>query len=1346
MNVEAANEKELLLQKRSLTFLYGKNVPPLPLEEERKVFPHRHTNIISRALFYYLNPMLRVGYKRTLQPQDMYVLDERDSVDAMYDKFRNYLDVELDKARAKHIQKKREARAELGNTSTVDEDTDLEDFELPYIVIVKGLFHLFGWQYMWGSLLKVFTDLFYTLMPLVQKRLVNFVEESAYGFHPTLGKGVGYSIGVGLMVYFAGLCVNHFVYNSITVGAKCKAVLTKLLLEKSFRLDARGKHKFPVGKINSIMGTDLTRVDLAIGFFPIIFEFPFSIILCIILLLVNIGVSALAGISLFVVILLFTSYVVRVLYKMRVRANVYTDQRVNLVKELLKNFKMVKMYGWENSYFKQFVDTRQKEMTIVLRMQHIRNFLDALSFWLPIITSMVSFLVLYHLRNNRTVGDIFSSLTLFQELTGQFAMVTPSLSMATDMVVGFKRVAQLISCPDAPALEEFHDLLDDEKLALKLAHASFKWHTFEESATTEVVIVPESKTSSSKDASRTEFPGLHDLTLSISRGEFIVVTGAIGSGKSSLLSAISGFMPKTGGSVAKNGSLLLCGYPWVQNATVRENILFGQPFDQTKYDEIVRVCSLDTDFELFSAGDMTEVGERGITLSGGQKARINLARAVYSDRDIILLDDVLSAVDAKVGKHIMEQCILGYLKGKTRILATHQLSLINAADKVIFLNGNGSIDYGTLHEVRSRNSAFIRLMEFSHDPEEEQRPDEADEKKEDELKAEKEEDGKLMRDEERAVNSISKNVYSTYILSGSGKLGYLFPILILFACAVSTFSDLFTNNWLSFWQDKKFRKPPGFYQGIYILLGFSTLLLLTFYFALIVQFCNKAANQFNTSAFQNLLHAPMSFIDTTPMGRVLNRFTKDSDVLDNEIQSQFRMFIQEFSVVVGTLILCIIYLPWFAIAIPVMIVAYYLIANFYLASSREIKRLEAVKRSEVYSHFNEALSGLDTIKAHSSSERFMETNSRLIDQMNESYFTFVAVQRWLACNLDIMVSFMCLFICLLCSFRIFHIRGAYAGLLLTCVFNIVGMLSYMLRAMTEIENQMNSVERLKFYAVDLEQEAPFDIPERNPSPLWPQRGAICFSNVTMSYREGLPPAVRNLSLDVAGGEKIGVCGRTGAGKSSVMYSLFRLAEFDGRITIDDVDISKIGLHKLRTSLSIIPQDPVLFSGNIRSNLDPFQEHSDDNLWDALSKAGLVETDALDLVKHQTKSDRNLHKFHLARLVEDDGSNFSLGERQLLALARALVRGSKILVLDEATSSVDYETDAKVQKTITNEFADCTVLCIAHRLKTIVKYDRIMVLDKGEIVELGKPIELYQHDGIFRSMCEKSGITRADFDI
>lgn len=490
-------------------------------------------------------------------------------------------------------------------------------------------------------------------------------------------------------------------------------------------------------------------------------------------------------------------------------------------------------------------------------------------------------------------------------------------------------------------------------------------------------------------------------------------------------------------------------------------------------------------------------------------------------------------------------------------------------------------------------------------------------------------------------------------------------------------------------------------------------------------------------------------MDTNPLGRVLNRFTRDTDSLDNVIGEQFILFIFPLATIIGIIILCICYLPWFAIAVPFLIAAFTFFTSVYSATSREIKRIEAVQRSVVYNNFNETLHGMMTIKAYNSELMFVQKNDYLLNRMNEAYFLSIATQRWLCVHLDAIAAIFAVLISLLCVTNQFQISASSTGLLLNYVIQIVGLLSLTVRAMTQVETEMNSMERLHEYAFELPQEAPYQRIELRPPKEWPKTGYIQFNNVSLRYRPELPLVLKDLTFGIYPGEKVGICGRTGAGKSSIMSAIYRLNELEtGLITIDGVEIDQLGLRDLRSKLLIIPQDPVLFQGTIRRNLDPFQQFDDDVLWDSLSRSGLINVS--DLPKIRTHkgiehTGNNLEKFHLDQVVHDDGTNFSLGEKQLIALARSLVRNTKILILDEATSSVDYETDSKIQRTIASEFNKSTTLCIAHRLRTILNYDRILVMDEGRIVEKGVPWALFKQNGLFKSMCDKAHITAEDFE-
>lgn len=888
------------------------------------------------------------------------------------------------------------------------------------------------------------------------------------------------------------------------------------------------------------------------------------------------------------------------------------------------------------------------------------------------------------------------------------------------------------------------------------------------------------------------FKGLADINLSIPRGKFVIITGTIGTGKSSLLAAMAGMMHKTAGAVQVSGSFVSAGQPWVQNATVRENILFGLPYDKTWYDKVVSACSLIRDFDILPGGDATEVGERGITLSGGQKARINLARAVYTNRDIILLDDVLSAVDAHVGKFIMENCINGLLQDKTVVLATHQLALIeNYADQVIFLDGSGSVAVGSVPDLRATVPAFNELMTYNdHDENEREENLEkqeaiekvvpinatknedvigsklvrrvtthksvVDEEKEAIEQQARQNSGALIAKENKASDGISLDVFKDFIRHGSLGVGWLIIPWFILIVIIANFCQVFVNVWLSYWTANKFAgRSEGFYIGLFILFALLSAIFMFWFFLTLTVIVNRTAKNLHLTAVTSVLHAPMSFFDSSPIGRILNRFTHDTDSFDNEFSDQARLFLVSLTMCVSVFILVICFLPWMAIAIFGLGVIFIGISSYYRPSAREIKRLDSIGRSRVFALFGESIGGSSTIQAYSEAPRFIKDLEVQIDRMNSATFLSLANQRWLAVRLDVVGFCLTIIVTLLCVTHQFHINPSSVGVVVSSLLSIMPMMSLIVREMATTENNMNAVERIHEYAYDIDQEAAFYIPEASPRPSWPERGAIKFSDVSMAYRPELPPALKNFSADIQPGEKIGICGRTGAGKSTIMIALYRLVEIcGGKVEIDGVDISKIGLHDLRSHIAIIPQDPVLFQGTIRSNIDPFGNYSDEELLDAMRRSWLIEPGELERMKEleargidigaairDGEEIEGLPKFHLDRVVEDDGSNFSLGERQLLALATALVRQAPILVLDEATSNVDFATDQRIQSTIVEEFKSCTILCIAHRLRTIVNYDRILVMDRGNIAEFDSPKNLYyKEDGIFRSMCDNSGIT------
>lgn len=1350
------------LQKRLLSRFLLKEVPPIPSQDERAVYPEK-LNPVLWLFFWWLHPVMRTGYKRTLTVEDLFALNENVKVETLSVKFEQHLYGQLSEVDKREKDKNEEDRNEKQNDATVnssDNSKDVSSRSHSRYMVLWLLMSTFKYQYGLACLYMILANVAGACNPLLARKLIQFVQYKTYGDDVELGKGVGYAIGCSFMVLVVGILFNHSFMNSMITGCQGKGVLIKAILNKSFQLSQRAKIEYPTLKITLLMGTDVSRIEFALAWQPVLVAFPFSLGISIGILIYNIGPVSLVGVGMILVYLVVISFAVSRVYKFRIRANKFTDQRVGFVKEILSNLKAIKFYCWEDAYHKSITESRNSEMEFILKMQLVRSIIVGTSVCMTLLASMTSFLALYGTSGStKDPASLFSSISLFNNLASQIIVLPAALLSGSDAIIGIKRLGDYFAAEEDRESESEKSEVEgaqDQKsgFAISFKNVTFKWNGRNDlekkvsGSSTSSDLSQKTETSSVTSKSAI-VDGLKNINLQIQPGAFVVVTGRIGSGKSALLNSIAGFIKPVSGQVSVNGSILLCEHHWIQNTTVRDNILFGHEFDEKRYNETLFACSLESDLEILPAGDQTEIGERGITLSGGQKARISLARAVYANKDITLLDDVLSAVDARVAKHIMDNCVLGLLKDKTRILATHQISLINDSDLVVFLNGDGTIDKGRLEELKERNLEFRSLMSLGTHAKKEDEKSKGKEELEKSTKKDvgpgKESDGKITKNERRAVNSIGFQVYKRYIRAGLGKFPpYSIAVVLLVSEVLAHFCEIFTNVWLSFWADYKFpERSNEFYIGLYIMFTFLAYFFLIFAFLNLAYLTNTSSEVLNLRAAHRVLHMPMSLMDITPMGRILNRFTKDTDVLDNEIGNEVRVLMYFIGSITGILILCVIYLPYFAIAIPFLGFMFVAIGNFYQASAREIKRLEAVQRSFVYNNFNEILSGMMTIKAYNAEERFKKRNDLYINNTNEASYLTVANQRWLLIHLDAVASLFALIIGLLCVFRVFHISAASTGLLLSYVLLIAGLLSVLIRTLTSVENQMNSVERLCEYGFDLDQEAAYVRSDTKPDPAWPRNGGISFENVSLSYRPELPMVLSNVLFDIKPNEKVGICGRTGAGKSSIITALYRIVELQsGSIKIDDVDIEHLGLKDLRSMLSIIPQDPVLFKGTIRKNLDPFGDFSDEELWTCLAKAGLVELSDIDKDRRQSA---DLPKFHLDSEVEENGVNFSLGERQLLAFTRALVRHTKILILDEATSSVDYQTDNKIQETIANHFRNCTVLCIAHRLKTILGYDRIIVMERGEVAEFGTPRELFQiGGGIFAQMCAKSNITEADF--
>jgi len=835
-------------------------------------------------------------------------------------------------------------------------------------------------------------------------------------------------------------------------------------------------------------------------------------------------------------------------------------------------------------------------------------------------------------------------------------------------------------------------------------------------------------------------PTLQNITFSVQDETLLAVVGIVGSGKSSLVSALLGDMEKLSGQVRVSGTVAFVPQQsWVMNTTLRENVTFGLPFDQEFYSKVIEACALLPDIEVLPAGDQTEIGEKGINLSGGQKQRVSLARAVYSRADVYLFDDPLSAVDAHVGKHIFDKVIgpAGLLKGAARILVTHAIHVLPKCDRILVLKEGRISEMGSYPDLVGRGAEFSRLItEFSSAlsrqesaPQEEKKEEEKKKREESKSGGDDDDDdagatkGGIMTKEIAEVGKVHFSVYRLYFgAMGAGPVAALLLLLVL-----GSLASVGTNVWLSYWSSQNSNDNIGLYLGVYSAFGlvFAVVVVAQAVFAYVV--CAvRAASRLHDDMLATVLRVPMSFFDTTPLGRILNRFSKDQNTVDETLP---RVSYDYFSTLFDAIgIICVVSFTtlYFLIAIIPLGALYLLIQNYYLSTSRELKRLDSVTRSPIYAHFSETLNGISTIRAYTQKARFLTENEGRINDNQKAYYPSVASNRWLATRLEFVGSMVVFLAAFFAVIEFGNTDSALVGLSVTYALSVTGTLNWLVRMSCDMEANIVAVERMKEYS-SLKTEAPAIVPESRPPPSWPSKGEIEFNNYSTRYREGLDLVLREIKSTVRPSEKIGVVGRTGAGKSSLTLGLFRLIEpADGEIIIDGVNIATIGLHDLRSHLTIIPQDPVLFAGPLRENLDPFNEVSDDRIWAALESAHLKET----VSKLEGKLDYK---------VVQGGENLSVGQRQLVCLARALVRKTKVLVLDEATAAVDVETDDIIQKTIREEFRECTIITIAHRINTIMDSDRILVLDKGRVAEFDTPQVLLANKGsIFYSLAKQSG--------
>ncbi|KAI2666162.1 Multidrug resistance-associated protein 1 [Labeo rohita] len=1242
--------------------VYVKN--PCPVED---------ASFLSKILFWWYGRLVVKGYRSPLKAEDLWSLREEDTSEKII--------CDLEKEWAKQWAKMQQQENALNGAQPLGHKLSeqkqllrkLHKEQSSGFCLLRTLAKNFGPYFLTGTLCLVIQDAFMFSIPQVLSLLLGFVRDE----DAPLWKGYFFAFLMFLLSCLQSLFNHQYMYTCFTVGMRVKTAVMGLVYRKSLVINSAARRTCTVGEIVNLVSADTQKLMDFVVYFN-----------------ARLGPSALAGIATVILIFPLNGFIAKMRSKLQEVQMKYMDGRIKLMNEILSGIKILKFYAWENAFRERVLGYREKELNALKKSQILYS-ISIASFNSSTFLIAFAMFGVYVLIDEKHVLDaqkVFVSMALINILKAPLSQLPFAMSTTMQAVVSLKRLGKFL-CQDELKLESVERVLYHPDVdGVVIDNGTFSW---------------------SKDNT----PCLRRINVRVQRGSLVAVVGHVGSGKSSLLSAMLGEMEKKSGHVTVSGSVAYVPQQaWIQNATLRDNILFGRERKDSWYQRVLEACALLPDLEILPARDTTEIGEKGLNLSGGQKQRVSLARAVYRKADIYLLDDPLSAVDAHVGQHIFEKVIgpNGVLKNKTRILVTHGLSFLPQADLILVIEDGEITEMGSYAELLSRKNAFadfvkafsvserkesathrgtrksvsrLSMTDFSIDLSQEQlisgdmggasiQTMEAISDAEQEQ--DQEEVGRLTQADKAHTGRVKLEMYVEYFRT----IGLAFIIPIIFLYAFQQGASLAYNYWLSLWADDPVvngtQVDTDLKLGVFGALGFAQGIAIFGTTVAISLGGIIASRHLHLDLLNNILHSPMSFFESTPSGNLLNRFSKEIDAIDCMIPDGLKMMLGYVFKLLEVCIIVLMATPFAGVIILPLTLLYAFVQSFYVATSCQLRRLESVSRSPIYTHFNETVQGVGVIRA------------------------FGEQSRWLAVNLEFLGNLLVLAAAILSVMGRATLSPGIVGLAVSHSLQVTGILSWIVRAWTDVENNIVSVERVKEYA-ETTKEAPWTI-EDSPLPSdWPRSGSIGFQEYGLQYRRGLDWALKEISLSVNEREKVGIVGRTGAGKSSLALGIFRILEAaKGRIFIDGINIAEIGLHELRSRITIIPQDPVLFSGSLRMNLDPFDGYTDEEVWRALELAHL--------------------------------KNFVSGLPDKLNHEK-----TKILVLDEATAAVDLETDNLIQSTIRTQFEDCTVLTIAHRLNTIMDYTRVIVMDRGHITEMDSPCNLISQRGQFYRMCREAGL-------
>ncbi|KAF8107543.1 hypothetical protein N665_0119s0010 [Sinapis alba] len=1150
---------------------------------------------------------------------------------------------------------------------------------------------VYGWPYFRLGLLKVFNDCIGFAGPLLLNRLIKYLEKGS-------GSSVSYTLAIslGLTSIFKSFLDTQYTFRLSKLKLKLRSSIMSVIYRKCLWVNTASRSGFSEGEIQTFMSVDADRIVNLSNSLHDMWSLPLQIGIALYLLYTQVKFAFLSGLAITILLIPVNKWISVLIASATEKMMKLKDERIRKTGELLTNIRTLKMYGWDNWFADWLKETRATEVTHL----STRKYLDAwcVFFWAttPTLFSLCTFGLFALMGHQLDAATVFTCLALFNSLISPLNSFPWVINGLIDAFISTRRVGKFLRCLEHNKDSSTDYGLISEDLAVFVEDASCIW---------------------SSNVEEEHSLTIKHVSLRVPKGSFVAIIGEVGSGKTSLLSSLLGEMQCVHGSILLNGSVAYVPQvPWILSGTVRENILFGKTFDSKRYLDTLSACALDVDISLMVGGDMAFIGDKGVNLSGGQRARLALARAVYHGSDMYLLDDVLSAVDSQVGCWILQRALLGpLLNKKTRLMCTHSVQAISCADMVVVMEKGEVKWFGTVTDMPK--SIFPSLssynefdMSFSNHLTKRKeifsiKKDDVDEVSE---------AADIVKVEERKEGRVEIAVYRNYAVFS----GWFITIVILVSAVLMQASRNGNDLWLSYWVDKTGRGVTHHSTSFYLMVLCIFCIInsiLTLVRAFSFAFGGlKAAVRVHSALICKLINAPIQFFDQTPSGRILNRFSSDLYTIDDSLPFILNILLANFVGLLGiVVVLSYVQILFLLLLLPFWYI-YSKLQFFYRSTSRELRRLDSVSRSPIYASFTETLDGSATIRAFNSEEDFVARFVQHLTLYQRTSYSEIIASLWLSLRLQLLGAMIVLFVAVMAvigsqgSFPISFGTPGLVGLALSYAAPLVSLLGSFLTSFTETEKEMVSVERVLQY-MDVPQEEVSG--QQSLSGKWPVQGLIEFHNVTMRYNSTLPPALNHISFTIQGGMQVGVVGRTGAGKSSILNALLRLNPVcSGQIMVDGININHLPVRELRTRLAVVPQSPFLFQGSLRENLDPLGMSEDWRIWEVLEKCK---------VKAEVESAGGLDSN-----VKD---SFSVGQRQLLCLARALLKSSKILCLDECTANIDVHTASLLHNAISSECKGVTVITIAHRISTVLDLDSILVLDRGILVEQGNPQLLLQDE-------------------